>query len=303
MLKEMDILASVGNARKTFKEDFSEYLTATSSSWNSFGGLVYEDGYYQRIGKYVCHGWLGDSAYRRFLLDFGAVPVKFILSAVMKSRSANSSKVLRYHDWLINRSTWADVFVEKDAVKAVEFGHVIDASKHPSLIATACIASRFQTEAYTDGLVKREKLYYDFLEGGFTEDEAFLFTHLYNPTRDRKSYPVTFSRFSSGHSTFLSSGWSKQYAKNFLTRTLDLTKDGVQDMKRGGYMTNSLNCIWGKKEEADSLGIVCKRLKPSEVKLAEDFHIFRKAPSNSYEYKDSSDLMDVARQLKEWIYA
>ena len=293
----MDILS----IRQQFATSASRYNKTKSSDHNAFGGFISASGSYQEVGRWACHGWLGPAYFGRWGYS-KQKPVKYVLSAVMH-RHANVTKQqhLDFIDWQVNRSVWANLFVDKDANRILDLGHVVDADNCPDFIASAMIASRLMTESYSgDEICKRVDVYHELLDAGCSNEEAFFFCHMYNHT-GKNTYPVVFSRWQSGHSTFFGNSYNEDYVRNFLRgNPVNKSKELLSEGK--GY--TRVNGLWGNQStRSDAFGEAVKGIIPEQKHKKEDLHIFRKAPKEGFEYTNREDFMSVINQLRRIINA
>ena len=292
--------------RQQFATDSEYARNHRASDNNSFGGFILKDDTYEKVGKWPCHGWLSD--YNLATLPckstVNRVGIKYVLSAVMKPHV--SDKLLRrFVDWIINRSPWQHLHIDKDVDRVLKYGYVVDANHSSAFIASGFIATRFVTESYMskEEVVSRSRVYEELLDMGCEENEAFFFAHMY--TSDGKKgqvYPITFSRWSSGHSTFFANNYQENYVRNFLLGTPANLASNVLS-KPKGYESGTLNKVWGNQTGKDSFGERVQRLVPISKSEKVDYHIFRKAPAVGYSYKDREDFTSVIEQLRGIIHA
>lgn len=292
--------------REEFAKKASEYTNRKGSDWNSFGGFVLSDNTYFHVGKWVCHGWLSEYNLEHYVPNRGKVHktgIKYVLSAVMHNWTSTDEQLNKFIDWLVNRSPWAVVFVDKDVQRIRELGYVVDANHPSSFIGSAMVASRFMTESYSgDNWKWRCDVYQELLAIGCTENEAFMFAHMYNKETAGKLYPITFSRLSAGHSTFYGCNYQENYVRSFLEgKPANFGGNVLASGK--GYEGDTLNKTWGKTTGSDAFAKKVQALLPVSKRIKKDLHIFRKAPSTSYSYKDREDFASVIQQLRGLIYA
>lgn len=293
--------------RKQFALDSANARSKRSSDHNSYGGFILKDNSYALVGPWVCHGWLSDYNLNHYVTCRGAVQskgVKYVLSAVMKPH-VSDSLLRRFIDWMVKRSPWQHIFVDKDVDSILKYGYVVDANHPTSFITSAFIASRFVTESYSSkGEVEnRCKVFEELLDAGCPENEAFFFAHMYtSEAKGKDTYPIVFSRWSSGHSTFLPNNYQENYVRSFLRG--EPQNHGAGVLANGkGYENNTINNTWGKATSKDSFADNVKSLMPISKSKKVDHHIFRRAPSVGYAYKDREDFMSVIEQLRGMINA
>jgi hypothetical protein len=293
--------------REQFASDGEASRNKHSSDNNSYGAFILKDGSYAKVGAWVCHGWLSDYNLANHIkpkASVNKVGIKYVLSHVMKPHV--SDKLLRrFIDWLVNRSPWAHLHLDKDVDSILKYGYVVDADHSSAFITSGFIASRFVTESYTskNEVEDRCKVWAELLDMGCSENEAFFFAHMYTSDGVKGSvYPITFARWSSGHSTFFANNYQENYVRAFLQGTpVNLGKAVLSVPK--GYENYTLNKVWGEQTGKDSFGERVQRLVPTSKNEKQDLHIFRKAPSKGYSYKDREDFMSIIEQLRGIINA
>lgn len=291
--------------REKFASDAADYVSRRSSEHNSFGAFILSDNSYFLVGKWVCHGWLSDNNITGYIKNREKlkIGIKYVLSAVM-TPWVTEDKLLAYIDWLVNRSPWEKIFLDKDAKSVRKLGYLIDANYPSSFIGSAMIASRFMTESYSgDRWQTRCHLYQELLEVGCTENEAFIFSHIYDSTTYKSLYPVSFSTLSSGHSTFYATYYQENYVRNFLSGTP--VNVGKNTLAQGrGYEYSSLNSTWGDATGKNSFLDKVSSLVPVHKHLKQDLHIFRRIISkDQYQILDREDFSSIISQLRECLYA
>lgn len=292
--------------REQFAKDGASARQTRSSDNNSYGAFILKDGSYHKIGKWVCHGWLSAwnveecHANRQKYKEAG---ISYVLSHVMKPH-VSDALLRRFIDWLVNRSPWQHIFVTKDVDDILEYGYVVDANYPTAFITSAFIASRFISESYTakGEIEKRCAVYEEMLNMGVSENEAFFFAHMYTGTSKKGVYPVSYSRWQSGHSTFYGSMYQEDYVRNFLRGHVACMPTPMLSEAKG-YENNTINRLWSKYTSKDSFSDVVISLRPISKSEKVDHHIFRKAPAVGYEYKDREDFMSVIEQLRGIINA
>jgi len=283
--------------REQFARDAQPSASVRGPSQNSFGAFILGDNSYRLIGKWVCHGWLQEHQVQNWYRS-EYKGIKYVLSAVMSlNKGVSKKRALTYIDWLINRSPWAEVFVDKNAESVMELGYLVDA-KHPSnFITSAMIASRFITEAYVspDTFEGRNKLFFELLEAGVPETESFLFCHYYSGAK-KDLFPVYYSPISTGHTVFSDRMFDKDYFKNFLRGfAVNPSKEFLDKGK--GYQ-GGIFMLWGEGKGHNKFSEFMRALKPARVSLKVDLNIFRKIKEDQIQYDNMEDFLSVLRQLK-----
>jgi hypothetical protein len=213
-------------------------------------------------------------------------------------------QMLKFVDWLINRSPWEQVFIDKNPARVIKLGYLVDAQQSSSFVCSAMVASRFMTESYSgESWQSRVKVYQELLDMGCSENEAFMFAHMFNSTEWEKNlYPIVFSRLSSGHSTFYGSCYGREYILNFLKGTpVNLSGETLSNC--AGYPSDSINKTWGRATKTDRFAEDVKSLRPLSDSVKTEYNIFKINKSQEFEYSSRGDFLSVISQLKEIIYA
>lgn len=288
--------------REQFAQDAAPSRSKRSSDNNSYGAFILGNDEYSKVGKWVCHGWLSDYNMRESLPNRSNIRlhgVKYVLSAVMKPHTSDEN-VRLFIDWLVKRSPYAPMHLDKDVDSILKYGYLVRADMPVNVIASGMIASRFITESYTGGQTfeKRCVIWRELYDMGIGENEAFFFAHMFSPASEKKIYPVEFSRLSAGHSTFFATNYQENYVRNFLKGTPANPSKVLLSQGRG-YENDTLNSLWASSTSLDSFGNAIKSLTPRSKQVKVDHHIFRKAPANGWSYKDRDDFMSIIEQLKE----
>ncbi len=289
------------DARKQFADEAASYRASRGGSNNSFGAFIDKKDNYVYVGNWVCHGWLKQyEIERRSWLKHGA---KYVLSAVMKPHM-DKDDVPIFIDWLVNRSPYAAVFVDKDVQSILKYGYLVDADHPSQFIASALMASRFPTEAYTgsDTFARRCLVWKELLTIGCTENEAYFFAHMYNAASVKNVFPITPSRLGSGHNPFYGYQYGEGYVRNFLNATPQIPK-GARRLSEGyGYPPDSIDCIWGRQISGEAFWTVVQGLAPKVATAGKDYNIFRRIKREGLEYRNREDFKSVIDQLREVIY-
>lgn len=284
--------------RTQFAKDAAPGRAARSGSFNSFGAFINKKDEYILVGKWVCHGWLGEGTLRS--RGWGDGGLKYMLSAVMAPHM-DKNYVPVFIDWLVNRSPWRDVFVDKNVESILKYGYLVNADFPTRFITSAMIASRFPTESYSgDTFEKRCLVWRELLDMGCTESEAFIFAHMYDSKNTTTLYPITASRVSSGHSTFGGFGYQEDYVRNFLNANpSDITGHKLSSGR--GYANDSICNIWGRSYDGDHFWTKVQKIVPRSRNQGVDHNIFRQLVAKTYSYKNREDFASVITQLREML--
>jgi len=287
-------------------EDFRKGFSASSKenkNFNAYLGFIQQDKAgvqtLKILGSGPCHGAFSTSNLSRFVPSGNTI--EYLLSSV-QHLLAGKADVIKYFDWLANRSPWADVFVTKDPEDIIKNGWVVDPKFPANFVTSALIATRFVTESYTDVIYKRFKVYKDILAMGFKEQEAFLFSYYFNRSKDGKSFPVTFTPVSSGHTVIGLDNATESYCRNFLLGEAKGALGGTfKDSK--GY-TADIHNTWKTPGVAGSAAFNnwLKALRPKDATAKKNLNIFHKMPTSGWEIPNEAAFKSVIEQALERIY-
>jgi hypothetical protein len=287
--------------REKFQEGASDYREERDGDNNAFCGLVMEDGTYHELGPYVCHGNLGDG----YLTDYThkGKKIKYVLSAVMCPHMKEGDLWV-FFDWLVNRSPWAAVFIEKSVDSILQYGHVVDANNPANWVVSALIASRFGTESYSGDseFQNRNKVWKELLSIGCSENEAYFFAQMYAPENNSKLYPIQISLCSSGHTPFTYQEFNEGYAKSFLEGKPKFLDDTRILADGRGYAYETIDRIWGSERGGEHFWNNIRSLVPTSKAQGKDRNIFRAIEKRSWSYTNQEDFKSIIGQLRELIY-
>lgn len=283
--------------REQFRNSFLSYAACAEkrTAYNTYTGFIRTNNTLSVIGKWACHAPISDYNWSRWV-GSDATP-KYFLSFVTSALTKGAEKLLPgYIDWLINRSPWQTIFVDKDVNSVLQYGHLVDCSQPSSFIGSAMIASRFFNEAYDTSIQPRYKVYERLLGVGATENEAFFYSHMF--THDPRQ-GVYFAPFSSGHSTFYAQNYQESYVRNFLRATPVYLRESETLKKGKGYSSGSLNRVWGDTTTSNAFLNWAKGVAPKRGNVKEDLNIFRKIKGKSFYFTSDEDLYSLLEQLRE----
>lgn len=250
------------------------------------------------LGAGPCHGALAYSSLRHQMLDGEQLEV--VLSQVQNLRASQEDSE-KFIDWLVNRSSWAEVFITKDVKDILKYGYVARTDLSNNLVAGAMIATRFITESYSQDICERIPVYKELLESGCDEAEAYIFSHVLSAEKPKASspYPIIVSALYSGHEPFGVSSKSVSYFKNFLTGKVASPKMTFKERK--GY-ENGIYGTWGGDSDRTFTDF-CRNLKPRSAQMAVNYNIFEKKRGSGFAISNRTELRDIVAQMKEAVYA
>jgi len=266
---------------------------------NAFVGLVLEDGgelTYKKLGDGPCHGAL--QKYQLF--DKGVkLPIKYILSSV-QDHKYTEKEVKPYIDWMVNRSPWSAMHVEKDADAVLSLGWVVDANFPANFVASALIATRAFSESYTPSIANRFATYLHILSLGFKEEEALILSYLFVKSNTSR-YSVVFTDLVAGHGIFHLGGQAESYYRNFLLGTpKNLQNITLRDYK--GYDVD-VNAVWKTPSVASTDAFMrwIKTVRPKDSQSKKNLNIFEKIKTDGWEYTTEEGFKNVLEQILERI--
>ena len=155
----------------------------------------YEDGGVTNLGfltkggelvvsdNHACHAGLEHSSYWKFVggdgkelrkvsgYCFKKDPIVALYSGIVNDNTPKPEFAL-FADYLINRSPWADCFLNPTGEDVADNCWVLDASQPSNYIAGACMASRWPTE-----WPQRCKAWVALARAGVDENEAMFLSH------------------------------------------------------------------------------------------------------------------------------
>lgn len=288
------MLEDIKNFRKEFARQAKDY-----SKRNAFVGVILEgvDGLeYKRLGDGPCHG----SLQKYQLINAGvSSPIKYILSSV-QSYHYEDKDVRNYIDWLVNRSPWSSLHVEKNVDNILKLGWVVSTDFPANLVASAMIATRAFTESYTPSICNRFATYLHILGLGFKEEEALLLSYLFVKGGGSR-YSVVFTELVAGHGIFYLSGEAESYYRNFLLSSpKNLQKLSFKAAK--GYDTD-VNAVWKTPGVASTQAFLewIKRVRPKDSVGKKNLNIFEKLKTDGWEYTTEEGFKNVLEQILERI--
>ncbi|MNM77696.1 hypothetical protein D3C81_895590 [compost metagenome] len=196
--------------------DLIERLDNRKLKWSENTAIVgvYEDEkkkpYFS--GTQVCHAGLSN-----------LVGCKRVVNALMSGEGYATGRVLDgevelwFVDYILNRSPYAETFITKDAVKALEQKYTISSGDTPvNLMAAGMVALRRLWE-YTFVA----KAAYDLAKAGVNEDLAFLLGHLINAQENPGGQcATTWNGCHAGHCSINPGIMSWREVNNFLAHKL-----------------------------------------------------------------------------------
>ena len=194
-------------AIKLAKESFTK-----SAKWVDNAGCIFIDhgGAFGRYHGHVCHANLRNG-----------VGSKYIINGLMigTSYGSNPGRILApeielwFVDYILNRSPYSAIFVEKDAKKALEERMVVASGDHPgNLVGAGLVALRRLWE-----YVFITQAAYELAKAGVNEDLAFFLGHLIQAKNNSKpNDTVSWTACTSGHCSLNPSRWGFEHLKNFL---------------------------------------------------------------------------------------
>jgi hypothetical protein len=204
------------------KENFLETV-----NWDSNASVLFIDkkGEITSVDNHVCHANLAQGR-----------GYSVIISGLQDGTSygENPGRVLPadtefwFVDWLINRSPYSQVFIEKDAEEALKTRMLVASGDHPgNILGAAMVASRRLWE-----YVFVAKAAHDLVKEGVNEDLAFYLGHLVRCKNVPKpDDPTSWEGCANGHCSINPHNWGFQELSNFLKHEV---KSPNENYSKGG---------------------------------------------------------------------
>lgn len=198
-----DFLALVPEAKKRLKEGTKRRANASCIS-------IYGDGEFSTVKNHVCHAFL-DGIQGEILVnglqtgeDYSNNPGRILPKKVE----------LWFVDYMLNRSPYNQIFLEKDAVKALEEQMVVVNGNHPgNMVGAGLVALRRLWE-----YVYVAHSAYDLVQHGVNEDLAFFLGHMIQVGNDiTPKAPACWAGCTNGHSSINPGIMGYKELKNFIT--------------------------------------------------------------------------------------
>jgi hypothetical protein len=278
------------DVRKKFVADGEDHLDK-----NAYLALMLEgkDGelVYKILGNGPCHGSL--QIYN--LANKVTLPIKYILSAI-QTHNYKDEYVLPYIDWLLNRSPWADVFVDKDVKSVYKYGWLIGTDQPSNLVASACIATRYFTETYTPQISRRYETYLHILSLGFSEHESMLMSYLFEKDKGKK-YLVNFRSLECSHSVFAMNRAPESYYRNFLNDNPKGCQTGSFKSRKG--YDGEIHALWKSSggSSSDAFFSWIQNVRPIDSKAKKSLNIFEKIETKGFTITSEEGFKSVITQV------
>jgi hypothetical protein len=270
--------------------------------------FVYEDGSYEFGTDTACHAQLNEASEH----GYRVAPLKYIQNFWNNdsqfSREADEEVQLRYINWLVNESPYAEVFVIKDPTEIIGKYYLIDASAPANLVVGACVCARFSWEAKNESAIN---IWYKIVELGGNPNLAFAFAHVYRGGNSQdKLYPITCTPGYDSHNVVSFSNASFEKVSNFITNT----QRNLEDPFNRVLEYNRVESVWETRpnldwnhDHSEEFKDFLLSLEPISGVKEFNYNIFK--PKNLYDrtketYKitNDEDLMSVFKQVEEKLY-
>ncbi len=262
----------------------------------AFMGVIDSDGQLTRAYGNVCHASFRESVSYHFSIDDNK-KIQYLLSAQQK-RLCSKEEEIFFVDWLVNKSPYTEVFVNKDVDSILAYGHVIDPNQFSTLIGSALVATRFITESGGQSPFGRWPIFQEIIRCGESVDMAFLFSHLYTSQNSKQLYPMILAPLDNNHVCIKPAEHSLDYMKNFLAHK---AIKGASFKERNGFgygLASAWEAFDGSKTKAD---VLLGRLIPASQFVGKNHNIFAIKPKNQYALKNDKDLVNIIQQVKEML--
>lgn len=277
---------------------------------NTHTGVLMTNGVFVNKGSSACHGvfLFSEGHPKNFTGDLPETLYSWKMPNVFPT-----NKEVLYYTWLLNKSPWSKVFVEKDYEVVKQKGFSLSTNFPADYVASALVATRYTSEIYNEWTTRHFRTFEDLVNEGVETLWAFVMSMMYAKKHTSSEYSY---RMQNGHE-IVPPDWSLATIKNFVEGRFKeslLEKDIINSVDanasnrlfrhRGGYSTI------GTAFKADS---DVKNAKTLSSKLAYiwgqplvkgvDLNIFRGfGDSTSYPTLTLKELLLATEQVKEAIY-
>lgn len=207
------------------KEEFT-----MRAKWVDNAGCIFidQDGTFGRYDGHVCHANLRNGKGSKFIINglmigtsYGSNPGRILAPEIE----------LWFVDYILNRSPYSAIFVEKDAEKALKERMVVVSGDHPgNLIGAGLVALRRLWE-----YVFVTQAAYELAKAGVNEDLAFFLGHLMQTKNNSgPADSASWTACTSGHCSLNPNYWDFKALKNFLEHNIQSPQ---QNYSKGGNYT------------------------------------------------------------------
>lgn len=284
----------------SFQRDGSAHKSGRAN--NAFSGLVLVDSdgvqHYHALGSGFCHGMFQKWRIRDAL---GVTDKKLVaVLTQVQELLVEKEKAKDYIKWLVTSSPWHSVFIEKDVIRIIEWGWVLDPSAPANLLGSACIATRWLTETYNPEVVKRFPVYTELLQASFSETESFLFANLFAP-QTSSLYPLSVAPLTTDHAVF---SWPRM-TQNDVKRFLEHQPINIQPpFQKTGGVEGQICALWSYNNDSIYSNFVdlVRQIKPVAYNTRPSLDIFKKVQDSVVLLQNREQLHSVVNQIKEWVY-
>lgn len=273
-------------------------------------GFLTKEGKLVTSNNHACHAGLHHSGSWEFISDlkkkgegvggysFVKDPIVAIYSTIVNKNIMKDEHKLLFADYLINRSSWSDCFLNPNAQDVVDSCWVLDPMQPSNYIAGACVATRWITE-----WPKRCTAWVAMVDAGVDENEAFFFSHGLESRDEDELFPIILNTGYAWHCP-LEKEFDKHYFTNFIQN-----KGREDEAYQIDLNYRRVHRTWG---EGDRLNYsVFGELTPrgEEKKVGEkiNLNIFFKpkkvAKNYGHQYTSHTQLKNLVEDMKEIIYA
>lgn len=231
--------------REAFKVLDEEHQTSCCSFTLLYGKDMDSISDEWEYGGAPCHAQLSRS---------GKQPAQFVLSSARKAKYSNqngknfvkSGEDVTWIDYLVNRSPYADVFVDKDVNAIIERGHVVTAHAPSNAVCAALTATR-QAWEYA-----QRPAAFNLLREHLPENLAYFVCMAAsgNIGTDGKLDSLTFNNENTGHTPLDHVCMSDEMVINLVYNNITLPN---KDLTHGGsyYSPNRVHSLFGNSQQVD----------------------------------------------------
>lgn len=237
---------------------------------------------FSHIGYGACHGNFGGSGY---------VDYTILWSWKMNTLKNTAQEAEKpFVEWLVNKSPWADVFIDKEYDSICENGHAARTDLPSDYILSGLVASRFFTETHTTWTAPHTHTFADLLKEGVDATDAFLMAIMYKKVGNSYQYQMQ-----SGHE-ILPQHWSLGTLKAFMEKNYNPKTSLFKTV--GGYRT--IGTAWTWKNDGPRTSDRAKVWGKVESNKGIDYNIFRRPdPNQAYPQLSLKTLIDLIPTIKQ----
>lgn len=215
-------------------------------------------------------------------------------------------KQLRYINWLINESPYADVFIVKDPEEVIDRFYTCRVDVPANMLVGALVCGRFLSEEKNNNAFP---VWYRLATLRKDLNAAFAFSHVFRASSARTLFPIKLVSGEDYHNLICFSQASVDTVRNFVTDN----KTNLEPNFNECWSYNRIENLWevGISDEYNgyhdrSFFNYCQTLQPLSNTLGQNYNIFKplnyyEATGDYYEIIDDNDLSNVFDQMYSYL--